>query len=168
MRFLFFIPLLSILGCKPDQPLETVANVDKKRYMGTWYEIARLPNRFENGLKNITANYSLRKDGKITVINKGQKDDGSISDVEGIAYIPNTNEKSKLKVSFFRPFYGKYWIIELDEVNHQYALVGHPNREYLWILSRTPQISQELFEQLISAAKIKGFDVSQLVMVVHN
>lgn len=157
-----------LFGCKPDQPLETVATVDEKRYMGTWYEIARLPNRFENGLKNITANYSLREDGKITVINKGQKEDGTTSDVKGLAYIPNMNEKAKLKVSFFRPFYGKYWIIALDIANYQHALVGHPNREYLWILSRTPQLPQQQFDELVTLAKNKGFDVSKLVVVEHD
>lgn len=165
-----FIAIISVLlfSCKPEKPLETVSNVDEIRYMGIWYEIARLPNRFENGLTDITATYSLRNDGKITVHNKGLKTDGTLSEVKGIACIPDASEKAKLKVSFFRPFYGKYWIIALDTLNYQYAMVAHPNRDYLWILSRTPRMERALYDELIASAAKKGFDTTQMVRVTHR
>jgi apolipoprotein D and lipocalin family protein len=163
---LFAIPIM--LGCNhSESPLPVVNTLEAKRYMGTWYEIARLPNSFEEGLTNITATYTLRDDGKITVLNKGIKTDGTTSQAEGIAYIPNINETAKLKVSFFRPFYGKYWVIDLD-TSYQYAVVGHPNRKYLWILGRTPRMSQTIYDSLIKKTAALGFDTTALVIVNHN
>ena len=126
------------MGCNSDKhpPLETVTKVDIEQYKGTWYEIARFEHSFEEGCKNVTATYQLRKDNKIKVINqctdtKSNKRKESI----GVAYATDKSN-SKLKVSFFRPFYGDYWILDLDK-KYSYALVGSPDRKYLWILSRT-------------------------------
>lgn len=160
------IPIL--LGCsQSESPLPVVKTLDANRYMGTWYEIARLPNSFEDGLHNITATYNLRDDGKITVLNKGINADGTASQAEGIAYMPDINEPAKLRVSFFRPFYGKYWIIDLDTF-YQYAVVGHPNRKYLWILGRTPQMDKAVYEKLIQQADKLGFDTTKMVVVNHR
>jgi apolipoprotein D and lipocalin family protein len=134
-----------------------VEHVDLNRYTGTWYEIARLPNSFEKGLQNISATYSIRDDGKINVLNKGQKISGGEWNVaSGIARIPDKSVPAKLKVSFFWPFSGKYWILYLDE-NYQYVLVGEPSRKYMWILSRNPHMDKDAFDKLLQIEKEKGF-----------
>ena len=117
--------------------LETVQNVDLNRYAGKWYEIARLPNRFEKGLVCVTAEYVMRDDGKIKVINKGHKEE-NIQETDiatGKAWQPDPKEPGRLKVQFFWPFSGKYYIFHLDEENYQYVMVGDPSRKYFWILS---------------------------------
>jgi apolipoprotein D and lipocalin family protein len=166
---LYILYLLFLLSCSGgEKPLDVVNNLDVEKYMGTWYEIARLPNSFEDGLSHITATYTLRKDGKISVQNKGVKTNGKISEVKGVAYIPNKAESAKLEVSFFRPFYGKYWILALDSISYQYALVGHPNRSYLWILSRQPKLPETTLEMLIKTGNKKGFDTQKMVFVNHQ
>lgn len=141
-----------------------VDHIDLNRYMGQWYEIAKLPNRFEKGLICVTANYQLRKDGKITVLNKGHLENNTavIRSAEGIAVLPDKAIPGKLKVSFFRPFYGDYCIIALDS-NYRYSLVGDPSRSYLWILSRTRSLEPETYNQLITIAKNNGFNVSEIM-----
>jgi len=165
---LLMLPILQF--CSPQQPpLEVVEKVDIDRYTGTWYEIARLPNRFEKGLKCVTATYELREDGKITVINRGHKIDNpeETEQVEGWAKIPNKNEPGKLKVTFFWPFFGKYWIIDLDE-NYQYAMVGSPSRKYLWILNRKKEIEEETYNKLLKKADEKGFDTSKMIVTEQD
>ena len=170
-KFTYMILLLNLFqSCNSKhQPLEVVGSVNLESYQGTWYEIARLPNRFEKGLKCITAHYELEKNGKITVINKGHKIDnpGVIESVKGTAKVPNEEEPGKLKVTFFWPFYGKYWIIDLDK-NYQYALVGSPSRKYLWILSRNKTMEDETFQRLTKIAREQEFDVSRLIRTPHN
>ncbi len=141
--------------------LEVVPHVELNKYLGKWYEIARLPARFEEGCSDITAIYSLSKDGTISVLNECKKN-GKVKRAKGKAKVVDKNTGAKLKVTFFWPFYGDYWIINLGN-DYDYAVVGTPNRKYLWILSRTPQMDDKLFSQLTELAKSKSFDVTNLI-----
>ena len=145
--------------------LEVVPYVDLKKYLGKWYEIAHLPFRFEEGCSDITATYSLREDGSISVLNECKKN-GKVKRAKGKAKVVDKNTGAKLKVTFFWPFYGDYWIINLGN-DYDYAVVGTPNRKYLWLLSRTPQMDDKLFSQLTELAKSKGFDVTNLIRTSH-
>jgi apolipoprotein D and lipocalin family protein len=147
------------------KPLQVVPHVDLARYLGTWYEIATIPMRFQKGCTGVTATYSLRPDGDIKVLNECRKDslDGKYKSITGKAWVVDTTTNAKLKVRFFWPFSGAYWIIELDSLNYQYAVVGHPNRGFLWILSRTPQMDEELYNDLLGRLRnVHGYDVSKL------
>jgi len=146
--------------------LEVVPQVELKRYLGKWYEIAHLPFKFEDDCTDITATYSLSKDGKVSVLNECLKD-GKLKQAKGKAKIVDKNTGAKLKVTFFWPFYGDYWIINLGK-DYEYAVVGTPNRRYLWILNRTPQMDDNLFSQLIEFVKLKGFDVNKLIKTSHK
>ena len=141
--------------------------VDIKKYQGTWYEIARFEHFFEKGCKNVTASYELKDNEKIKVTNRCTNiDDNEKKEAVGEAYaVDNTN--SKLKVSFFKPFYGDYWIIDLDE-DYNYALVGSPNREYLWILSRTKTISQEVKNSILNKLPEHKFDKSKFIWTIQE
>lgn len=145
------------------KPLEVVPRVDIPRYLGTWYEIATIPQRFQRGCVGVTAHYSLRDDGAIDVVNVCRKDtlDGKERSVRGKAWIVDRATNAKLKVRFFWPFSGAYWIIELD-TDYQWAVVGHPDRTYYWILSRTPQMDPALYDELLRRAAAKGYDVSKI------
>jgi apolipoprotein D and lipocalin family protein len=142
---------------------ETVEYVDVKRYMGTWFEIARFPLRFEKGLVGIAATYTLLPDGRVRVVNKGyEKDfDGKLKTIEGKAWVVDNTTNAKLKVSFFWPFAADYWILELGK-DYEYAVVGNKSRKYLWILSRTPQMEETTYNELLRRAQEKGFDISKL------
>lgn len=155
--------LLALFSCKSNAPLPTVAELDVDRYLGKWYEIARLPNSFEKGLKCVTAEYSLREDGKIRVLNSGVKDDGSaeLSSSEGYAVVPDKAFPGQLKVTFFWPFGGDYYVIALDE-SYQWSLVGAPNRDYLWVLSRSPQMDEQRYRALLQQADSLGFNTANL------
>jgi len=161
MLFLFI--LLNSSCVMQNVGLPVVSKVDLERYSGTWYEIARLPNRFEEGLKCVTATYELLENGKIRVINRGHQVDNpsEIEEVKGKAKIPNASEPGKLKVTFFWPFYGKYWILDLDE-SYQYVLVGSPSRKYLWILSREKTLAEEIMNTLKEKADDLGFHTQHL------
>lgn len=144
-----------------------VKEFDLKKYLGTWYEIARYDHRFEKGLVGVTANYSLRDDGKIKVVNSGFKDSlsGKFSQAVGKAKIPNpASEPSKLKVSFFWFFYGDYFVLELDE-DYQWAVIGSSSDKYLWVLSRSPQMNDELYQQILKGLTQRGYNVRQLIKV---
>ena len=154
------------LSKKEYDTLEVVPHVDLKKYLGKWYEIAHLPFRFEEGCSDITATYSLREDGGISVLNECKRN-GKVKLAKGKAKVVDKNSGAKLKVTFFWPFYGDYWIINLGN-DYDYAVVGTPNRKYLWILSRTPQMDDKLFSQLIELAKSKGFDVTNLIKTSHT
>lgn len=145
------------------KPLEVVPRVDIARYLGTWYEIATIPQRFQRGCVGVTAHYSLRSDGAIDVVNVCRKGalDGPERSVRGKAWIVDKTTNAKLRVRFFWPFSGAYWIIELDP-NYGWAVVGHPDRDYYWILSRTPQMDPGLYEELIRRAAAKGYDTSRI------
>ena len=146
--------------------LKTVEYVDVKRYMGAWFEIAKLPQRFEKGLVGIKANYTLLPDGKVEVLNSGYKEgfNGKMKTIKGKAWVADTATNAKLKVSFFWPFTGNYWIIELGK-DYEYAVVGDESRKYLWILSRTPQMDETLYNELLKRVQDRGFDVSKLEKV---
>lgn len=163
LKAMVIVSVLFGTSCK-SQDLQTVPALDLQRYAGTWYEIARLPNSFEKNLDCVTATYTIRPDGRVTVENKGVKADGSLSSIKGVAWVPDKDEPAKLKVRFFWPFAGKYWVIYIDE-GYQYALVGEPKRKYFWILSRTPIVDSAVYEKLVSIATEKGFDTAELITV---
>jgi len=146
------------------EEIPALCNVNLERYLGTWYEIARLPHKFENGLDNVTAAYSLKTDGKIEVINTGIKN-GEKSVAKATAWIPDKNCTGKLLVSFFWPFKSEYNIIKLDEENYSFAVVTSSSKNYLWVLSREPKISDELYNSLISFVSSNGFDTAKIIKV---
>ena len=149
-------------GSPKDEP-EVVPAVDLSRYVGQWYEIARLPNRFQKKCADsVTANYTLRSDGGIQVVNRCRKSSGEFTTATGKATIVDKKTNAKLKVTFFWPFYGKYWILDLGP-NYEYAVVGEPGRRYLWILSRTPQIDEALYQQLLAKMQSRGFDTTRMI-----
>lgn len=157
-------------GCTgaPDG-VEPVTGFELDRYLGTWYEIARLDHRFERGLSNVTADYSLRDDGGVRVVNRGYKAvDGEWDEAEGKAYLTGDADVGQLKVSFFGPFYGGYNVIELDKAGYQYSMVAGPDRSYLWILSRSPDLDDAVLERLLARAGELGFPLGELIMVEHD
>jgi len=163
-----FIVILTVLFLPvllaADSSLPVVQDLDISRYLGVWYEIARLPTSFEKGLVGVTATYTLRDDGNINVLNQGYKNslDGKLKKAAAIAKIPDKNQPAKLKVYFFLFFGGDYYILDLDRDNYQYALVGVPSRKMLWILSRTPQMDEEIYRQLVQKAQSLGFNTEML------
>lgn len=169
-RYLIFIFLMIFFSnsFSQDKP-SVVASVDLKKYAGTWYEIARLPNPFERKLKCITATYTLRDDGKITVLNKGHyiSDPSKVNTATGIAWVPDKNSPAKLKVQFFWPFSGNYWILYLEK-DYKYVLVGDPSFKYLWILSRGQKMEESIYQMLLNKAIGNGFDIKPLIKVDHD
>lgn len=153
------------IGARDD--LEVVPRVDLDRYVGRWYEIARLPNRFEKQCAgSVTATYSVRADGKIEVVNRCRKSSGAYTTATGKAKIVDKTTNAKLKVTFFWPFYGDYWILDLGD-NYEYAVVGSPNRKYLWILSRNRQMDESLYRQLLAKMAARGFKTEQMIKTSH-
>ncbi|PTN09858.1 lipocalin family protein [Mangrovibacterium marinum] len=169
LLFTAVLALLSACSSTGNIDTRTVQNVDIDRYLGTWYEIARYPNSFEKGLVGVTANYQLREDGKIQVVNSGRKSslNGEYKTATGRAKIPNPQETGKLKVSFFWIFYADYYILELDTMNYNYALIGSSSPDYLWILSRSPQMNPQSYQMLIDSARKRGYDVNKLEKVLQ-
>jgi len=162
------------LGCNnsaktQSQVMKTVENVDLQRYMGTWYEIARFPHSFEKGLFGVTATYTLKKNGKVEVLNQGYKDSltGKLKRAKGFAKVPDPNVPGRLMVYFFWPFGGEYLILDLDE-NYQHVLVGSSSKNYLWILSRSMQMSDTTYYNIVTKAKSLGFDTSKLEKVTQK
>ena len=141
--------------------LDVVPHVELERYLGKWYEIAHLPAKFQDGCSETTATYTLSKNGSISVLNECRRK-GKVTRAEGKAKVVDRTTGAKLKVTFFWPFYGDYWILKLGN-DYDYSVVGTPNRKYLWILSKTPKMDDELFSQLIEFAKSKGFDLANLI-----
>jgi len=146
--------------------LEVVPHVELKKYLGKWYEIAHLPARFQEGCTDTTATYTLSEDGSISVLNECRRN-GKVKQAKGKAKVVDKKSGAKLKVTFFWPFYGDYWIINLGK-DYEYAVVGTPNRKYLWILSRTPNMDDKIFSQLMESAKSQGFDVNNLIKTSHE
>lgn len=164
----FFCSVVFILsGCVGiPEGIKPVENFQLERYLGTWHEIARLDHSFERGLSKVTADYSLREDGGINVVNRGfSADNNAWQEAQGKAYFVNEADKGHLKVSFFGPFYGSYIVFELDTVGYQYAFVSGPNKDYLWLLARTPTVKPEVIDKFISMSKSIGFDTSGLIFV---
>ncbi len=145
------------------QTLQTVPFVDLNKYAGKWYEIASYPQRFQKGCHCTTAEYTLSDKGYVLVENKCNKNSvtGKISSIKGKAFVEKNSGNAKLKVQFFWPFTGKYWIIDLAD-DYSYAVVSHPNKKYLWILSRTSNMEETIYQQIIFRLKEKGFDLSKI------
>lgn len=170
MRKILIVFVLFIVGCVGiPENVKPVDNFQLERYLGKWYEIARLDHSFERGLTRISAVYSLRDDGGVRVLNSGYSEkEKAWKTAEGKAYFVQGADKGFLKVSFFGPFYGSYIVFELDHANYQYALVCGPDKSYFWILARTPEINSELKDRLIAKATALGFDTSKLIFVDHD
>lgn len=167
MRMLLIIAMFLLAGCveRPEKVMP-VKDFELSRYLGAWYEIARLDHSFERGLEQISATYSLREDGGVKVINRGfDTKSKHWKEAEGKAYFVETPDTGFLKVSFFGPFYGSYIIFDLDY--GRYSLISGPDLSYLWILSRTPVLDEETKKRLIGKAKAAGFDTDQLIFVEH-
>jgi apolipoprotein D and lipocalin family protein len=173
MTRLMLIALLALLllsACtgKPDN-IKPVENFQSEKYLGKWYEIARIDHRFEKGLSKVTADYSLRDGGGIKVVNRGYSvENNKWSESVGKAYFVGNEDQAYLKVSFFGPFYGSYIVFELEEENYQYALVGGSDKSYFWLLSRTPKMDPQLQERLINHAVSLGYDRSKIILVEQD
>ncbi|MDD4357222.1 MAG: lipocalin family protein [Smithellaceae bacterium] len=170
MKKIIIIFILLFAGCvsMPDG-VKPVDHFQAQRYLGKWYEIARLDHSFERGLSRVTAQYSRREDGGIRVVNRGYlAGEGKWKEAEGRAYFVNGPDQGFLKVSFFGPFYGSYVILELDQQNYTCALVCGPDKSYLWILARSPELDKDIMNRLISRASSLGFDTGKLIFVKHD
>jgi apolipoprotein D and lipocalin family protein len=162
--------LFLLFGCAGNYPeLPVVEHVDLSRYIGKWYEIASFPQSFQKGCNCSTAEYFLTDEGYIRVLNSCRKGsvDGELKTAEGKAWIEDEKTNAKLSVQFFWPFKGDYWIIELAE-DYSWAVVGHPNREYLWILSRTPKMESAQYNTILDKVRKKGFDISKLNLTIQE
>ena len=163
MKSILFMLLFSSIMVAQQNPLKTVKYVDLKKYVGLWYEVAKIPNSFQDQcVKGTTAKYIMNDDGEITVINSCVDEEGKVDDASGVARIVDKKTNAKLEVSFvsflgWRPFWGDYWIIGLDE-NYQWAIIGTPNRKYGWVLSRTPQLNQETMDKIFQILKDQGYN----------
>ena len=167
MKHLWLLLLLGITACtgKPDN-IKPVENFKADKYMGQWYEIARIDHRFERGLSQVTANYSLRDDGGVKVVNRGYSAaDKTWKESVGKAYFVNSKDQGHLKVSFFGPFYGSYIVFDLEPENYNYALISGPDKSYFWLLSRTPTMDAALQAALIDKAVALGFERDKIIMV---
>src|SRR5687768_720248 len=169
------VALVARADGKDKRPLRVVESVDLSRYAGRWYEVARLPNRFEEKCAgDVTAEYTLREDGRVRVVNSCRKKDGEVTTAEGVARpADRRGPNSRLKVRFAPSFlsflpmvWGDYQIIELAP-DYSHALVGSPDRKYLWVLSRDPRMDGETYLRLTEAARAQGFDVGKLMMIKH-
>jgi apolipoprotein D and lipocalin family protein len=163
--------ILSILaGCTSiPEGLQPVSGFEVDRYLGKWYEIARLDHSFERNLSNVTAEYSLREGGGIDVLNKGYDErKGEWREIKGVARFTGEKTVGSLKVSFFGPFWGGYHVIALDRENYLYSMVTGPSRSYLWILSREGMLDQKIVAELVARAKQWDFDTDKLIYVEHD
>lgn len=160
---------LRAMGSKKAEAPTTVSYVDLNKYMGKWYEVARFEQSFQKGCVGVTAEYELQDNGKVSVLNTCFENtlDGEKRQAKGRAYVKNTQTNAELRVSFFWPFYGDYWIFELGQ-DYEYAVVGSPDRDSLWFLSRTPQMDPEVFQKLFAKMVKKGFDMSRLQKTPQN
>jgi apolipoprotein D and lipocalin family protein len=161
IKFLFLLTITpAIVKC---QEIQTVPIVDLIKYSGKWYEIASYPQRFQKGCNCTTAEYTISDKGYVIVENRCNKDSltGKQAYIKGKAFVEENSGNAKLNVQFFWPFTGKYWIIDLAE-NYSYAVVSHPNKKYLWILSRTPKMNNLVYQQILTRLKNSGFDLSKL------
>jgi len=165
-----FLSLLFFMTIKEglSQTLQTVPSVDLNKYAGKWYEIASYPQIFQKGCHCTTAEYTLSDKGYVIVENRCNKDsvNGKQSYIKGKAFVEEGSGNAKLKVQFFWPFRAKYWIIDLAD-DYSYAVVSHPNKKYLWILSRSPKMEEAVYLEILSRLKAKGFDLSKLQKTVQ-
>jgi len=167
MKKVFILIVALLTGCTGiPEGIKVVDGFDVNRYLGVWYEVARLDHRFERGLENVSATYTLRKDGGVDVLNKGYDTKaGEWSQAQGKAYFVEQPDKGRLKVSFFGQFYGGYNIIELDKKAYAYSMITGPDRSYFWILSRTKQLPEATMQALIEQAKALDFATDKLIFV---
>ena len=164
---LILLTCLTISGClgMPEN-VKPVNDFELEKYLGRWYEIARLDHSFERDLEQVTAEYSIREDGGINVVNRGfLPADKKWNEATGKAYFVNSADEGYLKVSFFGPFYGSYVIFDLDRENYQYAFVSGPDLSYLWLLARTPEVSDEILSDFVTKAESLGYETKSLIMV---
>lgn len=163
---LIALPLL-LTGCLGmPEGVQPVNDFELDRYLGKWYEIARLDHSFERGLERVTAEYSLRDDGGVKVLNRGfSVEKGEWDEAEGKAFFVEDPSLGYLKVSFFGPFYGSYVVFGLDQTDYQYAFISGPDTSYLWLLSRTPKVSDEVMNDFLDQARARGFNLDDLVIV---
>jgi apolipoprotein D and lipocalin family protein len=165
--------ILSLLAAREGWPAEaqapqTVPFVDLQKYAGKWYEIARYPNRFQKKcISDVRATYSLMSDGKVSVLNQCTQANGKTKTANGTGKVVDRTGNAKLKVTFFWPFYGDYWILDLDS-NYTFAVVGEQDRKYLWILSRTPEIDSNLYNKILERIRNQGYDTSKLIRTQHG
>ena len=169
-KTLVLIFAITISACtSPPKGVEPVSNFRAKDYLGVWYEIMRLDHFFERGLSNVTANYSLRDNNKIDVLNRGfHQDECEWKEAKAIAKFSKDETLGSLAVSFFRPFYAGYHIIDIDEENYSYAMITGSSKKYLWILARKPKLDEQILTKLINKAAELGFETDNLIKVSHN
>ncbi len=170
MRRILLVVFAALLGgClgMPDS-VKPVSGFELNNYLGKWYEVARLDHSFERGLTQVTAEYKMRSDGGVSVLNRGYSEaDGEWKEAEGKAYFVKSDTDAYLKVSFFGPFYGSYVVFELDRENYSYAFVSGPDTDYLWLLSRTAVVEPEVMDKFIQMSAERGFDTSKLIFVAQ-
>lgn len=161
------VPLLLLAGCLGmPEGLQPVSGFELDRYLGTWYEIARLDHSFERGLSRVTAEYSMREDGGVQVVNRGfDAESNEWKEAAGKAYVVEDENLGYLKVSFFGPFYGSYVVFELDHEGYQYAFISGPDTSYLWLLSRSPTVSPAVISRFLERATAYGFDTDSIIFV---
>jgi apolipoprotein D and lipocalin family protein len=170
MKTLLLLLVALLAGCvtQPDN-IVPVEHFDTSRYLGKWYEIARLDHSFERGLSRVSAEYSLRDDGGLKVVNRGYKAaDAKWSEAIGKAYFVGAPDRGFLKVSFFGPFYGSYIVFDLDQQNYSYSLISGPDKSYFWLLARSPTLDEATKQRLVAKAQALGFDTSKLIYVAQN
>ena len=161
VEILSFSAIAMLSSCATPTEIKTKKDVDLKSYMGKWYEIARFENSFQKGVRDSSAVYTMRGDGQIDVYNSGYDNDGNQRSAKGVAYVPDPSENSKIRVSFFYPFYADYYILELAP-DYSWALVGSSSPDYLWILSRTKTLPEPVLKEILTLAKARNYDVSKL------
>ncbi|RNF53058.1 lipocalin [Marinomonas hwangdonensis] len=170
MKYFILMVVVLLAGCtSAPKNIDPVTPFDVERYLGTWYEIVRQDHSFERGLSDVTAVYTKRTDGGIDVLNRGyasQKQEWK--EAQGKAYFVDSPNTGHLKVSFFGPFYGAYVIFELDQKDYQYAMISGPNRDYFWLLSRTPTMPEVTKRKLLAKAEALGFSIDKLIHVVQS
>lgn len=166
ITIIFLLTGCSIFSSGNYPPLETVSSVEVKQYVGKWYEIASLPFSYQEGCTCTTAEYEILEEGILKVTNSCKKN-GEIDQAFGKAFVVEGSNNSKLKVQFFWPFKGDYWVIDLAP-DYSYAVVGTPSRKYCWILSRSTTMSDETYSGILDRAKAKGFDISRFNKTVHE
>ncbi|GIU04638.1 lipocalin [Shewanella morhuae] len=166
-KLLLVISVFLLSGCLGmPKYVEPVNNFELNRYLGKWYEIARLDHSFERGLSQVSAEYSLKDDGGVMVINRGfSTEKNAWKEAEGKAYFVNGDNEGYLKVSFFGPFYGSYVVFELDHENYQYAFISGPDTDYLWLLAKTPTVPAEVLNKFVEMSKARGFNTDDLIYV---
>ncbi|NOV28867.1 lipocalin family protein [Methylomonas sp. ZR1] len=169
MRYLPILLFSLLCACTGiPEGVKVIDGFELNRYLGTWYEIARLDHSFERGLTDISAEYSLRDDDGVKVLNSGyDAERGQRKIAEGKAYFIDKPEIGRLKVSFFGPFYGAYNIIALDKTAYRYVMIAGPDRDYLWILARSPELEPSIQKDLIEQAKTLGFATDKLIFDQH-